>query len=45
MAKQTDILYLFDRPAEPVVVPKGNSVGFDIPQEYLVFIFDYYFIL
>lgn len=37
MAKKTDILYLFDRPSEPVVVPKGTKgVGFDIPEDYLV---------
>ncbi|XP_015123559.1 phenoloxidase 1 [Diachasma alloeum] len=32
-----DILYLFDRPAEPVFVPKGDSeVVFDIPANYLI---------
>ncbi|KAK0078419.1 hypothetical protein PV325_002520 [Microctonus aethiopoides] len=30
------LLYLFDRPAEPVYVPKGeNKVAFDIPADYL----------
>ena len=34
---KTGILYLFDRPAEPVYVPKGsNKVAFDIPADYLV---------
>lgn len=35
--KKSDILYLFDRPAEPVYVPKGeNKVAFDVPANYLV---------
>lgn len=36
MAKKENLLLLFDRPQEPVFVPKGpkNSV-FDIPREYL----------
>ena len=30
-------LYLFDRPGEPLVVPKGDrKVVFDIPEEYVV---------
>lgn len=34
---KTGILYLFDRPSEPVYVPKGdNKVAFDIPPNYLV---------
>ncbi|XP_012266497.2 phenoloxidase 1 [Athalia rosae] len=34
-AKLSDILYLFDRPAEPVYVPKGEKkVAFDIPGTY-----------
>ncbi|XP_046734049.1 phenoloxidase 1-like [Diprion similis] len=33
----TNILYLFDRPAEPVFVPKGEKkVAFDIPASYLM---------
>ncbi|XP_015592859.1 phenoloxidase 1 [Cephus cinctus] len=32
----TDILYLYDRPAEPVFVPRGdNKVAFDVPASYL----------
>lgn len=35
--KKSDILYLFDRPAEPVYVPKGeNQVAFQVPNNYLV---------
>ncbi|XP_018311115.1 phenoloxidase 2 [Mycetomoellerius zeteki] len=35
-SKKSDILYLFDRPAEPVYVPKGeNKVAFDVPANYL----------
>lgn len=35
--KKSDILYLFDRPAEPVYVPKGeNQVAFQVPDNYLV---------
>ncbi|XP_012279901.1 phenoloxidase 2-like isoform X2 [Orussus abietinus] len=31
----TDLLYLFDRPSEPVFVPRGeNNVSFDIPGSY-----------
>lgn len=34
--KKSDILYLFDRPAEPVYVPKGeNRVAFQVPANYL----------
>lgn len=30
-------LYLFDRPGEPLVVPKGDrKVVFDMPEEYVV---------
>jgi hypothetical protein len=37
MNKKSDILYLFDRPAEPVYVPKGeNKVAFNVPADYLV---------
>ncbi|XP_017796958.1 PREDICTED: phenoloxidase 2-like, partial [Habropoda laboriosa] len=33
---KSGILYLFDRPAEPVYVPKGEKkVAFDIPSDYL----------
>lgn len=36
----SSILYLFDRPAEPVYIPKGEQrVAFDIPPNYLVRIF------
>ncbi|XP_067205595.1 phenoloxidase 1 [Linepithema humile] len=35
-SKKSDILYLFDRPAEPVYVPKGeNKVAFQVPANYL----------
>ncbi|XP_020292379.1 phenoloxidase 2 [Pseudomyrmex gracilis] len=35
-SKKSDILYLFDRPAEPVYVPKGeNKVAFQVPASYL----------
>ncbi|XP_031828652.2 phenoloxidase subunit A3 [Nomia melanderi] len=35
-ADKSGILYLFDRPAEPVYVPKGEKkVAFDIPADYL----------
>lgn len=35
--KKSNILYLFDRPAEPVYVPKGeNQVAFQVPDNYLV---------
>lgn len=35
--EKSNILYLFDRPAEPVYVPKGEKkVAFDIPAGYLV---------
>lgn len=34
---KSGILYLFDRPSEPVYVPKGdNKVAFVIPPDYLV---------
>lgn len=34
---KSGILYLFDRPSEPVYVPKGeDKVAFDIPAAYLV---------
>lgn len=41
MTTQTDnILYLFDRPTEPLFIGKGDDpaklVSFDIPPEYLV---------
>ncbi|XP_066594189.1 phenoloxidase 1 [Prorops nasuta] len=36
MSGNSDILYLFDRPAEPVYIPKGDKkVAFDIPADYL----------
>lgn len=36
-SNKSGILYLFDRPSEPVYVPKGdNKVAFDIPPDYLV---------
>jgi hypothetical protein len=35
--KANKILLLFDRPTEPVFMPKGdNNATFDVPQEYLV---------
>lgn len=37
MANKNDILYLFDRPTEPIFIGKGNdNVTFDMPAEYLV---------
>lgn len=31
------LLYLFDRPTEPVFVPKGDKqVSFDVPENFLV---------
>lgn len=37
MADRSSILYLFDRPKEPLFVAKGeNNVSFDVPSEYLV---------
>lgn len=37
MANKTDILYLFDRPSEPIFIGKGDdNATFDIPAEYLV---------
>ncbi|XP_017884414.2 phenoloxidase 1-like [Ceratina calcarata] len=36
MTDKSNILYLFDRPSEPIYVPKGNEkVSFDIPPNYL----------
>lgn len=35
-----NILLMFDRPGEPIYVPKGDKkVVFDIPAEYMVNIF------
>lgn len=50
MAKVSDILYLFDRPTEPIMVPKGKEkVGFEIPDNYLVniilFFIQHYFVV
>lgn len=37
MSNKNNLLYLFDRPTEPVFLKKGeNNVSFDVPQEYLV---------
>ena len=39
MAKATakDLLLMFDRPTEPVFMPKGeNNTVFEVPSEYLV---------
>lgn len=37
MAANNNILYLFDRPTEPLFIEKDNSkVSFDVPPEYLV---------
>ncbi|XP_050439526.1 phenoloxidase 1-like [Adelges cooleyi] len=37
MTDKTNILYLFDRPTEPLFIGKGDdNVTFDIPTEYLV---------
>lgn len=36
-----DLLYLFDRPTEPVFMPKGDvNAVFDVPEEYLVSMFN-----
>jgi len=37
MADNNNILYLFDRPTEPIFIGKGDeNVSFDVPTEYLV---------
>lgn len=37
MANKNDILYLFDRPTEPLFVSKGDdNVSFEVPSDYLV---------
>lgn len=37
MANKNDILYLFDRPTEPIFIGKGDdNATFEIPAEYLV---------
>ncbi|XP_025414834.1 phenoloxidase 1-like [Sipha flava] len=37
MTDRSSILYLFDRPKEPLFVAKGeNNVSFDVPSEYLI---------
>jgi len=40
MSTQDNILYLFDRPTEPMFIEKGDDpnklVSFDVPTEYLV---------
>lgn len=37
MADKNNILYLFDRPTEPIFIGKGDeNVSFDVPTEYLV---------
>jgi hypothetical protein len=37
MTDKNNILYLFDRPSEPIFIGKGDeNVSFDVPAEYLV---------
>lgn len=37
MSDKNNILYLFDRPTEPIFIGKGDeNVSFDIPPEYWV---------
>lgn len=37
MANNENILYMFDRPTEPIFTKKGDDqVAFDVPSEYLV---------
>lgn len=37
MTDKNNILYLFDRPTEPIFIGKGDdNVSFDIPPEYWV---------
>lgn len=37
MANKNDLLYLFDRPTEPIFIGKGDdNATFEIPAEYLV---------
>lgn len=37
MTDKKNILYLFDRPTEPIFIGKGDdNVSFDVPAEYLV---------
>lgn len=43
MTAKNNILYLFDRPTEPIFMKKGeNNVAFDIPSDYLVSIIQRY---
>jgi hypothetical protein len=45
MANKNDILYLFDRPTEPLFVSKGDdNVSFEVPSDYLVS-FDFFILL
>jgi len=37
MTDKNNILYLFDRPTEPIFIGKGDdNVSFDVPTDYLV---------
>lgn len=37
MVEKNDILYLFDRPSEPIFTGKGDdNVSLEVPTEYLV---------
>jgi hypothetical protein len=40
-AQSQDLLLMFDRPTEPIFMPKGdnNNVAFDVPSSLLVSIF------
>lgn len=49
-SKEHTLHFLFDRPAEPVFLPKGDeNAVFDIPTDYIVsgndfFVFHFYFL-
>lgn len=44
MTDKNNILYLFDRPTEPIFIGKGDeNVSFDVPAEYLVSRSVYYY--
>lgn len=35
-SSKENLLYLFDRPTEPLFIEKGDNVSFEIPPDYLV---------
>lgn len=38
MSSKNNLLYLFDRPTEPLFIEKGDNVSFEIPPDYLVIV-------